>query len=76
MPENWTEYLQKLFDYGDVKVDDITDNERIIIYDTEFYKNLTKVLQTTEERTKANYLVWRMVAATMKYLSKDARVIR
>jgi len=72
-------YLSKsgweIIDFGDVKID-IDDSERVIIYDVDFYKNISKVLESTTERTKANYLVWRLVASTMKFLSKDARDIR
>jgi len=75
LPDTWSGYIQKLFDFGDVKID-IDDSERVIIYDVDFYKNISKVLKATSERTKANYLVWRMVASTMKYLSKDARDVR
>ena len=75
LPESWSGYIQKLFDFGDVKID-IDDSERVIIYDVDFYKNISKVLESTTERTKANYLVWRLVASTMKFLSKDARDIR
>ena len=74
-PESWTEYVQKLHDFGNDKLD-IEDSERIIIYDVNFYKNLSSVLQNTDKRTLANYAGWRMASSTMKYLTTEARDIR
>ena len=75
-PESWTTYMQRVFDFGGDKVLTIEDSERVIIYDPNFYKNLSSVLTSTDERTLANYLGWRMASATMKYLSSEARDIR
>ena len=74
-PESWTNYVQKIFDFGDDKLD-IEDSERVIIYDPNFYKNLSSVLQSTDKRTLANYAAWRMASSTMKYLTSEARDIR
>ena len=74
-PESWTDYVQKIFNFGDDKLD-IEDSERVIIYDPNFYKNLSSVLQNTDKRTLANYAAWRMASSTMKYLTSEARDIR
>ena len=78
MPESWSTYVGDLFHF-DVffrSVISITDSEKVIIRDTKFFEQLSSVLQGTDPRTLANYMVWRMIKASMKYLGKDAREIR
>ena len=75
-PDSWTTYMQKVFDFGGKREISIEDSERVIIYDPNFYKNLSSVLNEADKRTKANYAGWRMASATMKYLSTEAREIR
>ena len=74
-PESWTTYMQKVLDFGDDKLE-IEDSERVIIYDPNFFKNLSSVLESTEKRTLANYAAWRLASATMRYLSSEARDVR
>jgi len=76
MTESWTTYMQRVLDFGGDKELTIEDSERVIIYDPNFYKNLSSVLNSTDQRTMANYAGWRMASATMNYLSSEAREIR
>ena len=72
LPDSWTIYFQKLFDFGDEKLD-IQETERVIIVDVNFYQNLSSVLANTDTRTLANYIGWRIAHQAMDYLGSEAR---
>ena len=75
LPQSWTNYVQKLFNFGDKKID-IQDTERVIIEDTNYYKKLTSVLQNTKKKTLANYAGWKIVLASLNHLeSKELQDI-
>ncbi|CAG5124583.1 unnamed protein product, partial [Candidula unifasciata] len=42
-------------------LNDITEDEPIVLFATEYIKNLAVILQNTDNRTLANYLMWRLV---------------
>ena len=67
LPQSWTDYVQKLFNFGDKKID-IEDTERVIIEDTNYYKMLSSVLQTTKKKTLANYAGWKIVLASLNHI--------
>ena len=76
--ESWTTYVSDLFHF-DVffrSLVTITESEKVIIRDPKFFEQLSSVLQTTSNRTLANYMAWRLVKSSMKYLGKEARSIR
>ena len=78
LSESWTTYVSDLFHF-DVffkSLITITDSEKVIIRDPKFYEQLSSVLQSTNIRTIANYMSWRMIKSSVKYLGKDARAIR
>ena len=78
LPESWTTYINDLFHF-DVffrSLLTISDSEKVIIKDPKFFEQLSTVLESTDPRTVANYMTWRMVKTSMKYLGKDARDIR
>lgn len=75
LPESWTGYVKDLLNFEDAKVD-IEDSEKVIIYDKNFFANLSKIMDETDTKTLANYMAWRMVKYSMNYLNKEARVIR
>lgn len=52
---NWKDYLASI--YGE----DITDDERVIVVETEYLKQLVTLLDATPLRTVANYVHWRLV---------------
>ena len=62
--------------YVKIKSVKINDSERVIVRDPKFYEKLLSVLNSTDSRTIANYMIWRMVKSSMKYLGKSARIIR
>ena len=74
LSESWTTYVSDLFHF-DVffkSLITITDSEKVIIRDPKFYEQLSSVLQSTNIRTIANYMSWRMIKSSVKYLGKDA----
>ena len=74
LPHSWTIYFQKLFEFGNKKLD-IQETERVIIQDINFYKNLGSVLESTDNRTLANYIGWRIAHEAIDYLSSEGRDI-
>ena len=72
LPQSWTTYLQKLYDFGDEKLD-IQETERVIIEDVDFYKNLSQILQNTDKRTLANYVGWRVASELYTALGSKER---
>ena len=65
----WLEYINRLLSKEVVQV----DNSEIINVSTPSYiKNLQNLLNETSARTQANYLMWRVVAASMPYLTEEA----
>ena len=74
LPNSWTIYFRKLFDFGDEKLD-IQESEKVIVMDTNFYKNVGSVLQSTDKRTLANYIGWRIAHETIENLGPKARDI-
>ena len=74
LPQSWTIHLQKLFDFDDEKLD-IQDTERVIVTDVDFYKNLSAILQSTDKRTLANYVGWRVAADLFNFLGSEERAI-
>ena len=74
LPQSWTMYLQKLYDFGNEKLD-IQETERVIIVDVDFYKNLSRILQNTDKRTLANYVGWRVAVQSQSSLGSKERAI-
>ena len=67
LPQSWTDYVQKLLNFGDKKID-IEDTERVIIEDTNYYNMLSSVLQNTKKKTLANYAGWKIVVASLRHI--------
>ena len=52
------------------------DEEEVIIVNVPSYlEKFSKYIQQTPDRVQANYMLWRAAAASMKYLTEDARKI-
>merc|ERR1711971_369474 len=78
LPKSWTTYIADIFHF-DVffkSLVTITDSEKVIIRDPKFFEQLSSVLESTDPKTLANYMAWRVVKSSMKYLGKEARSIR
>ena len=85
-PQSWLDYFRGLIqdsfrftsgnlEYIDNRID-IEEDEVIIIRNPEYFINVLKLINRTEPRIVANYMSWRVVKASMSYLSKDARDIK
>ena len=70
LPQSWTKYVQKLFNYGDEEID-IQDTERVIIEDKNFYEKLSSVLGNQKKKTLANYAAWKVAFQTRDYLKSE-----
>ena len=52
------------------------DEEEVIIVNVPSYlEKFSRYIQQTSDRVQANYMLWRAAAASMKYLTEDARKI-
>ncbi|KAL7644945.1 UNVERIFIED_CONTAM: hypothetical protein RMT77_004762 [Armadillidium vulgare] len=69
---DWVEYFNTLLPYG-IQVD---ESERIGVSDPNYFRNLKKLLDKTPKRVVANYLLWRVAAASASYLSEDIRKLQ
>ncbi|XP_012943220.1 neprilysin [Aplysia californica] len=56
---DWRSYVFRVMTMPDIGITDISDDEVIINLSPPYYKRLTQVLQGTDRRTLANYVVWR-----------------
>ncbi|CAG5132973.1 unnamed protein product, partial [Candidula unifasciata] len=51
-------------------VDNITEDEPVVLFATQYMQNIAKLLHHTENRTLANYLIWRLVSDMVPELSE------
>jgi len=83
-PPSWQAYLQGLITDGikykeDIEYDDsivITNEEKVIIRNPAFFKNVTDLLIQTDPKVVANYMMWRIVKSRLNYLNKAAEDVR
>ncbi|XP_064413309.1 phosphate-regulating neutral endopeptidase PHEX [Latimeria chalumnae] len=72
VPEfDWLGYIKKVIDtklYPHLK--DINSSEYVVVRVPQYFQDLFKLLETTDNRTVANYLVWRIVYARINSLSR------
>lgn len=66
---NWTEYLNELFS-SNISV---SDNETVIFNSLSFFEKFNTLLESTTNRTIANYLFWRITEYSVYYLNNDIR---
>lgn len=66
---NWTDYLNELFP-ANVSV---AANETVIFNSLSFFKKFETLLETTSNRTIANYLFWRITEYSAYYLNSEVR---
>ena len=65
-------HYNKLRPFTALKVD---EEEVIIVNVPSYLEKFSKYIQQTPDRVQANYMLWRAAAASMKYLTEDARKI-
>ena len=65
-------YLQSFFC---VSLFQVTGEETIIVDVPSYIQKFASYLQTVPARVQSNYMLWRVAAASMKYLNEEARKI-
>lgn len=66
---NWTDYLNQLFPPNI----SISENETVIFNSLQFFNRFNDLLETTTNRTIANYLLWRITEFSAYYLNSEIR---
>lgn len=74
-PENFREYFNQLFKAGNTDIE-LKDDEKMIVQDPDYMKNIAPVLEGTDAKTIANYLGWRIYKSVVSDLNKAARDLR
>jgi len=69
----WLEYINRILT---PKIAQIDENERVIVDEPGYLKNLTALLPKTSNRTIANYMLWHAARASLGYFTADARKIQ
>uniref|UniRef100_A0A8C1ZRJ0 Phosphate regulating endopeptidase homolog, X-linked n=1 Tax=Cyprinus carpio TaxID=7962 RepID=A0A8C1ZRJ0_CYPCA len=67
---NWLGFVRAVIDtelYPDLK---ISSSEQVIVRAPQYFKDLFKLINTTETRTVANYVIWRSVFSRITTLSR------
>ncbi|KAI5708639.1 hypothetical protein M8J76_000107 [Diaphorina citri] len=62
----WTEYINTILSPNA----QLKDDETIIVTEPEYIHDLEKLLSTTPKRTMANYVMWRVTAASVGFLTE------
>ncbi|KAI5692897.1 hypothetical protein M8J75_003309 [Diaphorina citri] len=65
----WTEYINTILSPNA----QLKDDETIIVSEPKYIYDLEKLLSTTPKRTMANYVMWRVTAASVSYLTEAIR---
>ena len=68
----WLEYINRILSAEIVQV---SEDEMIIVNVQEYISKFSEYIQGTSPRVQANYMLWRAAAASMKYLTDEARKI-
>ena len=66
----WIEILQKYFSKAR-----LSDNTRVLLAFEPYFRNISNIISTTDNRGINDYLIWRMINTYAPYLSKDFRII-
>lgn len=82
-PPSWQTYIQGLVNDGlnykedlDAETIVIGSDEKVIVRNPAFFKNVTLLLINTDPKVIANYMAWRVVKGRLNYLNKAAEDIR
>lgn len=57
-------------------VSQVTESETIIVYDLPFFDHLGALLEATPKRVIANYIMWRVAAASSDYLTDQVKKLQ
>lgn len=66
---NWLDYI-RIFMPTNVTLD---ENEPIAVGFFKFFERFEDILESMDNRTVANYLIWRSIFTISKYLNKDMK---
>ena len=75
-PPSLKDYLNKLFVSARVPEIQIQDNEKLILKNPPFNRNLSDLLVKTSPRVIANYQGWRVFKSVVSYLNKAAKALK
>lgn len=68
----WLEYINRVLS----PFFSVTTEEPVVVNVPDYVKNLGQLLNRTPKRVIANYMLWRVTAASVGYLTEDARDIQ
>ncbi|XP_071515798.1 neprilysin-2 isoform X3 [Panulirus ornatus] len=68
----WLDYINRLLS----PFFTVTNEEPVVVNVPSYVKNLGKLLAETPKRVIANYMLWRVTAASVAYLTEEARDIQ
>ncbi|UXI15610.1 nut2 [Sarcoptes scabiei] len=66
----WLNLLQKFFGHAR-----LNDNTRVFLAFEHYFRNISNIISTTDNKGLNDYLIWKMISAYAPYLSKDFRII-
>ena len=69
----WLDYINNILTKDLLQVN---ADERVIVDEPGYLKNLTALLPTVKKRTIANYMFWRVATASLGYFNEAARKIQ
>ena len=75
-PPSLKDYLNKLFVSARVPEIQIQDNEKLVLKNPPFNRNLSDLLVKTSPRVIANYQGWRVFKSVVSYLNKAAKALK
>lgn len=68
----WIEYINTILAPFIV----VTEQEEVIVNVPTYVEEMGRLLLTTHKRVIANYMMWRVAASSISYLSEDARALQ
>ena len=68
----WLKYINTILSK---EIEQVTEEEIIIVGAPSYIENMSKLIAATPARVQANYLLWRVVAATMSYMTEEVEKV-
>ena len=68
----WLKYINTILGK---EIEQVTEEEIIIVGAPSFLENMSKLIAATPARVQANYLLWRVVASTMSYMTEEVEKV-
>ncbi|KAH7642819.1 endothelin-converting enzyme 1-like protein [Dermatophagoides farinae] len=67
----WLNLLQKYFEKAR-----LNDNTRVLLAFDSYFRNISNIISTTDNKGLNDYLIWKMISSYAPYLSKEFRIIQ